>query len=267
MKYATVRSIGILLAALTGALVYPAMARDPRLAVRMYNANEVVRLQGRAGVQASITFAEDERIENVAIGDSSQWQITPNKRADILFVKPLSARARTNMTVITDRRSYYFDLVANNAALPVYMLRFTYPVEPKTPASEVTLPALTEEEALAMTARVEDAAVDPAKLNFAWKTKGKQQLLPTRIYDDGRSTYLSWSPGQSLPAMQVRSETGEEGPVNFTARDDVIVIDGVPELIVLRAGKDMATLERLPQLAKSSAPASQPADAAQKEGQ
>ena len=97
-------------AALTMAL--PASAADRRIATRHFNPDEVIQIDGQAGVQASIAFAEDEHIENVAIGDSASWQITPNKRANLLFVKPLSARARTNMTVITDRRTYFFDLVA-----------------------------------------------------------------------------------------------------------------------------------------------------------
>ena len=41
----------------------------------------------------------------------------------------------------------------------------------------------------------------------------------------------------------MRNDKGEEGPVNFAVRGDVVVIDGVPELIVLRAGRDSATLE------------------------
>ena len=91
----------------------------------------MVRIDGRAGVQATIVFAEDEHIENVAIGDSNSWQVTPNKRANLLFVKPLAARARTNMTVVTDRHRYFFDLVAAPAGNALYVLRFTYPDEPK----------------------------------------------------------------------------------------------------------------------------------------
>ena len=113
------------------ALAMPLQAADRRLVSRLYNADEVIQLDGQAGVQASIAFAEDEHIENVAVGDSSSWQITPNKRANLLFVKPLAARARTNMTVVTDRHTYFFDLVAGASATPLYVLRFTYPDEPK----------------------------------------------------------------------------------------------------------------------------------------
>jgi type IV secretion system protein VirB9 len=218
----------------------PAVAGDARLSSRLYSSDEVVRIDGRAGVQATIAFAEDEHIENVAIGDSNSWQVTPNKRANLLFVKPLDARARTNLTVVTDRRSYFFDLVAAPTAKPMYLLRFTYPAEPKVQQAESAAPVLTFEEA--EVARGEQP-VDPASLNHAWSGKGKAQLLPSRIYDDGRTTYLSWTAGTPAPAILVKNDRGEEGPVNFSVRNDVIAIDGVPGLIVLRAGKDVATLE------------------------
>ncbi|MEZ5734647.1 MAG: TrbG/VirB9 family P-type conjugative transfer protein [Novosphingobium sp.] len=55
-----------------------AHAEDTRLVSHMYDENEVVRIDGKLGVQATIGFAEDEHIENVAVGDAAKWQITPN---------------------------------------------------------------------------------------------------------------------------------------------------------------------------------------------
>lgn len=217
-----------------------AAAPDARLASRLYSADEVVRIDGRAGVQATIAFAEGEQIENVAIGDSNSWQVTPNKRANLLFVKPLAPSARTNLTVVTDRRSYFFDLVASPAARPLYLLRFTYPPEPKSNQPQPLAPALTAQEARVATG---ERPVDPAQLNYAWHAKGKAKLLPARVYDDGSATYLAWAAGTPVPAILIRNDQGEEGPVNFAVRDDVIAIDGVPALIVLRSGKDSATLE------------------------
>lgn len=221
-----------------------AQARDNRLVSRQYNPDEVVRIEGRAGVQASIEFAADEHIENVAIGDSNSWQITPNKRANLLFVKPLSASARTNMTVVTDRRTYFFDLVASPGASALYLLRFKYPDEPKPAVAPAGPATLTAAEVEAATVAVsEPAPKDPASLNFAWVRKGNAALLPAQVYDDGDSTYLSWQSGVPLPAILIRNEKGEEGPVNFAVRDDTIVVEGVPGIMILRSGKHSATLE------------------------
>jgi len=230
----------VFLALALSCAVSPLLANDPRLAARAYNSDEVVRIDGQLGVQASIAFAEDERIENVAVGDSASWQITPNKRANLLFVKPLAGKARTNMTVVTDRRTYFFDLVAGTAAKPVYVLRFTYPDEPKPEPQQAAAPALNEAEAQLAEGQ---KPVDPASLNFKWSRKGSAGIQPVQLYDDGSSTYLTWTRNATLPAILVRDEKGQEGPVNYTVRGDVIVIDSVPATILLRAGRQIAQLD------------------------
>ena len=247
-------SLAALLALAAGSA--PGIARDARLTQRLYDADTVVRIEGRLGVQASIAFAEDEHIENVAVGDAESWQITPNKRANLLFVKPLAATARTNLTVVTDQRAYYFDLIASPRAAPVYALRFTYPAEAKKPTPQSASLNEAERQALAG----EAAPVDPAALNFAWRISGEAKLLPARIYDDGNATYALWAVDTPMPAIQVIDEKGVEGPVNFAVRGDTIVIEGVPQRIVLRAGKARALLDyRGPDLALRRAKPAAPA--------
>ena len=238
----TSRTLAWLAAAAVLALpVWGAQARDVRLTQRLYDADTVVRIDGRFGVQASIAFGEDEHIENVAVGDAESWQITPNKRANLLFVKPLNAAARTNMTVVTDRHTYFFDLVASPRAAPLYALKFTYPAEPKQAGASLPGAALSTAEAQALEPGV--APVDPAELNFAWRASGSGKLVPARLYDDGQAVYASWAPGVAIPAILVLSDKGEEGPVNFAVRGETIVIDGVPSRIVLRAGRERAQLD------------------------
>ena len=218
-------------------LATPAVA-DSRLQEVMYDEFSVVTLPGRVNVQASIVFGEDEVIENVAIGNSQTWQVTPNKRANILFVKPLEPRAATNLTVVTSKRTYLFDLVASPTAKPVYVLRFDYPVDLEEEARKAEMVQA------AANAQPEDpfSSVDPADLNFAWSGEGEASLLPDRAFDDGETTFLTWPAGRDVPAILVTNAKGDEGPVNYSVRGDTIVIDGVPRSIILRAGDDSATL-------------------------
>ena len=232
-----------LLAAAPLALAAPARADDARLVERLYSPDDVVTIQGHTNVQATIRFEDDEHIENVAIGDSQKWQVTPNRRANLLFVKPLTERAATNMTVVTDKRTYLFDLVASPANRnPLYVLSFTYPEEPEevqqAEAAEVEGPNPVELAA----ATDPYAVVDPALLNHAWGKRGDRKLLPAAIYDDGNATFLTWPAGTPLPAILIKDHKGDEGPVNYAVRGDVIVVDGVPREIVLRSGEDSATL-------------------------
>lgn len=220
-------------------LAAPAAAGDPRLVELMYDPAQVVTIEGRTNVQATIQFGEDELIENVAIGDSEAWQVTPNKRADLLFIKPLAPTAKTNMTVVTNKRTYLFDLVASPRAEPLYVLTFTYPDAPEEEAPQLAGGPNAVEMAAASDPY---AVVDPAQLNFAWSTEGDADLLPTRAYDDGDAIYLTWPAGRSIPAILVENHEGVEGPVNFTVRGDTIVVSGVPREIILRSGPQSAVL-------------------------
>jgi type IV secretion system protein VirB9 len=224
----------LLLAAVMAA---PAHA-DPRITTHFYEPSSIVTLRGHAGIESTIAFAPDERIENIAVGNSATWQVTPNKRANLLFVKPVGARAHTNMTVITDQRTYLFDLVASTAAAPVYMLRFSYPMPPKAPAP-VAVPIAEPAPVVAVAVPPQPT---PADLNFAWSSRGDKKLLPARLFDDGRSTYLEWPKDATLPAILVRDASGLEGPVNSTIQGQYIVVEGVPAQLVLRQGKQLATL-------------------------
>lgn len=237
--------------ALALALAAPLSAQDNRLKTLVFDENAVVRIDGVVKVQTTIKFAPDEVIENVAIGDSAAWQVQPNKAQSILFVKPLDPVARTNMTVVTDKRTYLFDLVASPRNSALYVMQFRYP-ELEKKAEEARLAAAAEAEALALRAETapEGAAAasgsyvvsDPAQLNFAWASAGKPALLPARAYDDGDTLFLSWPQGIAIPAILVLNAEGDEGPVNYTVRGDTVVVEGVPPQVILRSGRESATL-------------------------
>ncbi|QXQ08618.1 TrbG/VirB9 family P-type conjugative transfer protein [Sphingosinicellaceae bacterium] len=210
---------------------------DPRIASHLYQPSEVVTIHGRGDTQSTIAFAPDERIENVAVGDSAGWQVAPNKRADLLFLKPIKPGARTNMTVVTDQRTYLFDLISTPRAEPVYMLRFTYPAVHR-PAPVAAVPA-----APVVVAEAKPIEPDPSTLNFAWASRGDKALLPSRVFDDGHSTFLAWPADVPLPAILATEAPGIEGPVNYTTRGNYIVVDDVPAQLILRSGKQMATLK------------------------
>ena len=101
---------------------------DPHIQSVLYSPDEVVQLRGALGWQIMLEFGADERIENVSIGDALAWQVTPNKRARNLFLKPLIKNATTNMTVVTDKRRYAFSLETTpRLRTTPWVVRFDYP--------------------------------------------------------------------------------------------------------------------------------------------
>jgi type IV secretion system protein VirB9 len=153
--------------------------------------------------------------------------------------------------VVTDKRTYLFDLVASPRNSALYVLQFRYP-ELEKAAEEARLAAAAEAEAQAARALADPAELaaasdpyavaDPALLNFDWATAGTPALLPTRAFDDGDAVFLVWPQGTAIPAILVTNAEGDEGPVNYTTRGDMVIVDGVPPQIILRSGRETATL-------------------------
>jgi type IV secretion system protein VirB9 len=240
-------ALALIVAASMPASAQDAGADDPRLVTLTFDETRVYTINGRTKVQTTIKFAPDETIQNVAIGDSNAWQVQPNQAQSILFVKPLEPAARTNMTVVTTRRTYLFDLVASPRNAPLYVMQFRYPDIEEREAAEAL--AAQEEAERAQATPVEIAAAtdpyavaDPAVLNFAWAGAGDAKLLPARTYDDGAAVFMTWPADTPIPAILITNEAGDEGPANFTVRGDTIVLDNVPAQIILRSGDDSATL-------------------------
>ena len=197
-------------------------AGDPRIQSVAYDPQQVVQLQVAPGYQLTIEFGPGERVENVALGDSGAWQATPNKRGDRVFIKT-SGGVTTNLSVITEARSYLFELSPGFGETP-YLLRFTYPAEaaPTTPAP-----------------------VTPSGL---YRVGGDRALRPDAISDDGAKTSIEWTPDQAMPATFARTRDGGEMLVEGHVRDGFYVLDGVYDRLVFRLGRSTANARRVPQL-------------------
>ena len=197
---------------------------DPHIQSILYVPEEVVELHGALGWQIMLEFGADERIENVSIGDALAWQVTPNKRARILFLKPLIKNAATNMTVITDRRRYAFSLeTAARARTTPWSVRFDYPRETVAAIEEQPLPP-------------------PLPINADYVTGGAAELRPERVWDDGLMTYFEFAEQQSIPAIFAGGPGKDEMLVNSSTRGRVIVVQQRSGRFTLRTGERFATV-------------------------
>ena len=206
---------------------------DPRIRFIDYDPDQVVRLNGFFGYQTMLEFAQDERIEYVSIGDALGWQVTPNKKANLLFLKPIDRSATTNMTVVTDKRRYAFELVVAPDKLRqaelAYVVRFHYPQEGPVTVIDIAPPAPPE--------------VIPAEnWNFAYNVSGSKASAPERVFDDGKSTYFSWPTTSAIPGIFAIGPDGSESLVNYAVRGKYMVVDQLAPRFVLRNGKDTASV-------------------------
>ncbi|WP_310542654.1 TrbG/VirB9 family P-type conjugative transfer protein [Phenylobacterium sp.] len=200
---------------------------DPHIQSVEYDPDQVVLLNGVVGYQLMLEFAPDERLVNVSIGDSLGWQVTPNRNANLLFLKPIDKRAVTNMTVVTNQRRYAFDLrvsTGRSLARTPYVVRFIYPqVAVAAPAPEWVEPP-------------------PEVVNAAYTVTGAAESAPVQVFDDGRMTYFAWSPQAAAPAIFAVAADGAESLVNYGVRGGYTVVEQLAPRFMLRNGKQVATV-------------------------
>ena len=226
------------IAALLFAVAAPATAAqipapgpvDPRIRTIVYNPREVVTITGQLGYQMVMSFGAGERIENISVGDSLGWQVTPNKKADLLFLKPIDRLPSTNMTIVTNLRRYNFELLAVPASTrraQTYDIRFIYPNEELAVAS-LAVPEMP----------VSDAAA-PDNWNFAYSYAGSKLIVPARVFDDGRFTYFQWPDSIDTPAVFAVGTDGTEALVNHVVRGRYFVVEQVSPQFLLRSAKEV----------------------------
>lgn len=199
---------------------------DPRIHVIEYDPADVVELRSALGLQLAVEFDPAERIENVAIGDSLGWQVTPNRRANLLFLKPMSARPPTNMTVITNLRRYTFQLSVQKQATKTtpFTVRFLY----AAPVVAVVAPP--------------PPPPPPVERNTAYSYDGSTHALPVKVFDDGLDTYFTFKADEDMPAIFAVDPDGGEAVVNTRQYQGYTVVDRIARGFVLRRGKEVTRI-------------------------
>ena len=214
------------------------IATDVRIRQVAYSANEVYEIVGTYGYQTVIEFSEAEEIKLVAIGDSIAWQAVP--MGSRLFLKPVEPDTATNLTVTTNKRFYYFNLIASkNRAKEAltYSVRFVYS------DTGITTPLPTD-------SRCNDAEIKPpvpslkapTDFNFNYQISGSKEISLVRAFDDGQFTYLQFAGSVDVPAVFAVDRDGKESLVNSRIEGQYVVIERVASQFTLRNGSVVACL-------------------------
>ena len=134
------------------------------------------------------------------------------------------------MTVITDARTYFFELHAeetNNIRDDdmVFTVRFVYPQNDTATLDYNMYDSLP------------DIDAHPEKYNFNYSIRGSEEISPIRIFDDGKFTYVEFKDKNAeIPAIFHVDSAGNEELINFRKRGNFIVIERVSPVFTLRRG-------------------------------
>lgn len=214
---------------------------DPRLRIVTYDPLDVVKFTGHYEYQSSIVFEDGETINTISMGNTNTWQIVPS--GNRIFLKPIELEATTNMTVITNRRIYHFELHARdvdpekgiNDEQLVFVMEFRYP-ENKTASASTSGPVTF----YGQESSVEPDLSEPDKYNFNYTISGSDVIAPIRIFDDGEFTYMQFPKSNEVPAVFHVLSDGTESIVNYRIRGRYLVVERVTSQFTLRSGEEVA---------------------------
>lgn len=189
-----------------------------------------------------------------AAGDTVRWKVGRNvsgsgpERTEHVIVRPVFAGLKTNLTIYTDRRTYYVRL---HSFEENYMasVAWTYPQAFPTAAPGL----VSHEKKQTQDQELESIGfLDPEKLNFNYKIKnvdGKPVWKPERVFDNGYRTFIHFPEAVStgeLPMVYILTKSRKYELVNYRTVGRYFIIDRLLDELELRIGtKDDADVVRI----------------------
>jgi type IV secretion system protein VirB9 len=191
----------------------------------------------------------EELMGDPAAGDTLRWRLgvggsavngVPQKH---VFLKPTRAGLFTNLTLNTDRRTYFLQLesLERNSMVAV---QWHYPSQDVRAA-----PPLTGEGAPREPPRP-TAPRDVAALHWDYAIEvvdGHPPWKPRVVFDDGAKTYIRFDPNilhGEAPALFV-IQHDEPQLVNYRVKGDLYIVDRIFQVAELRLGQDDQDVVRL----------------------
>jgi|CXWL01.1.fsa_nt_gi type IV secretion system protein VirB9 len=184
---------------------------------------------------STILLEPGETLNNIAAGDTSRWMVTEaqaeteSEGRTIVLVKPQINGLRTNIVLITDRRTYLVEAISQAGATYSAQVAWSYP------QNTVSTFGATPNE----------------PLNFSYRIRtirGRTPAwTPTRVFDNGRRTWIEFDASVAaadLPPVFVVTGEGAE-LVNYRVQGQRYMIDRVFDRAELRLGTRAPIIVRI----------------------
>lgn len=214
---------------------------DCRLQRVVYNPSDVVELHATVGISTHLILDPDETYVTHAFGDSDAWTFA--HKNNHFFIKPKEPDGDTNLTIVTDKRSYnffiHYDAETKKACAQVFQVAFGYPDKDKARTVADTAKAKVTDDKAAISSEFKKP---PESANFNYTksaTAQDQAIAPVNVWDDGRFTRFKFAGNAELPLIYARLDDGTEALVSTTQEGKagrITVVPMVTKRFVLRLG-------------------------------
>lgn len=209
---------------------------DSRIKTIIYRENDVIPISASYKHITHIDLGVGEKIVDIAAGDTESWMFATTANNDGILLKPLSSNAKTNLTVITEKRKYYFDLNRATAS-KTFSVNFKYPADEFKKFQD----KMKRDERASLNKQLGVDPISPENWNFNYLLEGDNEVSPVNIFDDGKFTYLEFGK-KEIPAIFSVDKNRNESVVNFHKKGRYIVIENIYRQLTLRKGSDMTCI-------------------------
>ncbi len=197
-----------------------------------YAPGAIYELYANPNFISAILLEPGESLNDVAAGDTARWMVTEAQAEaeidgrTIVLVKPQTANLRTNIVLVTNRRTYTIEAIAQSGQAYSAEIAWCYPGD-ATPTASV------------------------GDLNFAYRVRTvrgqRPDWLPARVFDDGRRTWIEMpadTAASDLPPLFVITGEGVE-LVNYRLHGGRYMVDRVFNVAELRLGTRSPIIVRI----------------------
>ena len=187
------------------------------------------------------------------IGDSVRWNLSPAmygtgaSATPVIVLKPQGPGLDTNLLITTDRRAYYLRLLSKPDDY-VARVGFAYPDDDDNERKWQQQLA-EQKDQQARSARIAELPPNAVEsMFFNYRLKGDDSILPVRVFDDGRKTYIQISQtakNREAPVLVVIGPDGKQEMVNYRVKDDMYIVDRLFDKaeLILGSGKKARKVE------------------------
>lgn len=222
-----------------------AAPKENRIVRYTYSPDVIFRILTTPTQHTHIELGEDEGLkEQPVTGDTVQWRVSGGPRN--LYVKPLRDGLETSMTVVTNRRTYQFQLISSKNASNIYQkVSFDFPdKEAEIRLVQDIQTAATTNEEKRLSQQIITPNIDPSSLNFSYEVTGEATFKPVAVYDDGKFTYLRMPVTQDAPAIFLIDETGNPSLINYKTLDGLIRVERIANHLLMKLGPSEIRISR-----------------------
>lgn len=209
-----------------------AAANDSRIVRYTYSPDIIFRIYSMPMTHTHIELGEDEGLKETPVaGDTLQWRISGGPRH--LYVKPVRDDIQTSLTVVTNRRTYQFQLLSSKKKL-YQKVSFDYPDR----AEEIRL--MQDRANAAEKDRLNEqilSEVRPEQLDFHFTIDGETPFKPIVAYTDGKFTFLRLPDTQDCPVVFLMDDNDKPTLINYRVKTNMIIVERLARKLLLKLGE------------------------------